>query len=339
MSEKKLIKVQFYGYDKADGNPLDFILFNNPTIKEKYNVVIDKKNPDYVFYFTYFKLKELPKHKDAVKIYVTGEPIASDLNFFDYYIGCENNPNNDRIYYFPQILWFINDEKIIKSNYSPKEYNANKEYFCDFIYRHEVDGGQIRKHYFELLSTYKRVESCGTYLNNQKDNNTVGYLGNDNSKFNFQQKCKFSLCLQSLANYPWFINEKILHCLYNGTIPIFLGPKETKLIFNPDRYIDISDYKNDDELLARIKEIDTNEEEYQRIVNSPIFNDPNYINKARNKVINLIDKIFNKKEIRRNTIYGADLYLDRLSDLTKGMPRIIHPLWRKVKKAFKLIFK
>lgn len=332
MNDKKLIKVQFYGFDKADGNPLDFILFNNPVIKEKYDLIIDKKNPDYVFYFTYFNLKDLVKHNNAVKIFVTGEPIASDLNFFDYYIGCENNPDNDRIHYFPQFLWFLDNLDVYKTNKSPIGYSENKKYFCDFIYRHEVEGKNSRKHYFDLLSSYKRVESCGTYLNNQIDKTVVGYHNSDNSKFAFQQKCKFSLCLQTLTDYPWFINEKILHSTFNGTVPIFLGPKETKLIFNPNRYIDIRDYKNDEELLNKIKELDQDDSKYLKMLNEPIFNDPNFVNNSRNEIIKLIDNIFSKKEIKRNSVDGATNYLNQLENLTRPTPRFFATVSRKLRK-------
>jgi len=308
--DKKTIKVKFIGFDPKDGNPLDFILFKNTTISSKYDFEVSEE-PEFVFYQPFFRLCDLCKYENAVKIFITGEPLHPDLNFFDYHFGFDNNPTNERTCYFPHFLWDYNG--LTDINYDEaKEIIKKKEHFCDFIYGHEIQD-ELRKHYFDLLNSYKRVEAAGKYLNNQELGKTVHYEFNNPSKLELQNKCKFSLCIQ-WVDFPWFINEKIIHSFKANEIPIFYGTETVKDIFNPKRFIFINDFNNDEELLQRIIELDKDDEKFAKVLSQPIYNEKGYDKKVLNNAISFLDKILSSGKIVRNQQYGPNLFLKQIKE-------------------------
>ena len=308
--DKKIIKVKFIGFDPKDGDPLSFILFKNELISSKYIFQLSE-NPEFVFYQPFFQLSDLSKYDNAVKIFITGEPLHPDLNFFDYHFGFENDKNSDRTCFFPHFLWSYNGLGDI-SYKEAKEIVNRKKYFCDFIYGHEIQNN-LREHYFNLLSSYKRVESAGKYLNNQESGKIVHYEFNNPSKLELQKKCKFSLCIQ-WVDFPWFINEKIVHSFEANEIPIFYGTETVKQIFNPKRFIFINDFKNDKELLNRIIELDNDDEQFARILSEPIYNEKDYDEEVLNNAVNFLDKILASRKIVRNQQYGPNLFLKQIKE-------------------------
>ena len=89
-----------------------------------------------------------------------------------------------------------------------------KEYFANFIAGHESEFN-IRGDFFKKLCGYKRVESPGSYLNNMPDGKVVSF--ENESKVDFQRKCKFTLCFESTNHYG-FVTEKIMDAFYADTV-------------------------------------------------------------------------------------------------------------------------
>ena len=65
--------------------------------------------------------------------------------------------------------------------------------------------------------------------------------------------------------------EKILDAFASNTIPIYYGDKSVTEDFNPDAFINANDFESLDDLLARVKEIDQNDELYLKMLHAPIF--------------------------------------------------------------------
>lgn len=307
---RKIVKVKFLGFDPKDGNPKDFILFNNEFIKDKYDI-IESDEPQFVFYQPFFELSDLCKYNDSIKIFITGEPLHSDLNFFDYCFGFDNEISNDRICFFPHFLWDYNGIKSLTLKQA-KTIVSKKEHFCDFIYGHEIQSN-LREHYFNLLNAYKRVESAGKYLNNQEDGHIVHYEFNNPSKLELQKKCKFSLCIQ-WVDFPWFINEKIVHSFQANEIPIFYGTETVKQIFNPKRFLFIKDFKTDDDLLKKIIELDNDDDKFSEILSESIYNEHDYDKKVLDNAITFLDNILSSGKIVRNQQFGPNLYLNQIQE-------------------------
>ena len=80
---------------------------------------------------------------------------------------------------------------------------------------------------------------------------------------------KFSLCYENSVT-PGYHTEKLLHGMVAGNIPIYYGDKTVDQDFNPERFINAVDM-SDEELIEKIKEIDSNDDLYNKILNEPIF--------------------------------------------------------------------
>lgn len=313
----RIIRIQFKNwYDGFKVDDLGPIFNNNVYLKENRIILeITDTNPDFIVYgvFGDFLYQSSIDDKKAVKILFITEPVSADFIFFDYCIGFEPYDYGGRNCFYPFFLYssYVDGAIPKQLNYQQAvDFLKSKTSFCEMVYSH--DGRDVsRKKYFELLSSYKKVESAGTYLNNQPGFNTVDYRNNSKTKFDFQKKAKFSLCIQSIKK-EWFINEKIMHAFYAHEIPIFYGCDEVKKIFNPERFINISDYPDEKKLLDKIIEIDSNDNLFCEIVSKPIFVDNNFINKTLDNACRFVYEIFtNKKKMliekNRETIIKNDI--------------------------------
>lgn len=273
------VKIKFSNWWVDNINPKEFgpIFVDNPYLKANNIKLIESDNPDIIIYGTYhdFITNACRDNTDAIKVLFITEPISPDFALFDYCIGFEPLSFGDRYCYYPDFVYSPGtDIKDITFD-EAVESLKRKEFFCDFIYAH--DGVDVsRKKYFDLLNSYKRVESAGTYLNNQQNGETVDFRDNgDLTKYKLQEKCKFSLCIQSIDK-DWFINEKIMHVIKANSIPIFWGTEKIRELINPNRVVFINDYDSDEELLNRIIEIDSDDDLYCKIISSPFFKDERF---------------------------------------------------------------
>jgi len=77
------------------------------------------------------------------------------------------------------------------------------------------------------------------------------------------------LCYENSVT-PGYHTEKLLHGMVAGNIPIYYGDKTVDQDFNPERFINAVDM-SDEELIEKIREIDSNDELYNSMLNEPIF--------------------------------------------------------------------
>lgn len=287
---------------------------NSYLLHEGYELVVVDEKPDVVFYgvFDDFLYSVSNDDSTVVKILFITEPVSADFVFFDYCVGFEPYDYGGRNIYYPFFLYNSISDKVFPTRpsfSSAKKILKEKNIFCEMVFSH--DGRDIsRKKYFDLLSTYKRVESAGTYLNNQKDGNLVDYRDGSKTKFDFQKKSKFNLCIQSIKK-EWFINEKIMHALFANEIPIFYGCDEIKKIFNPKRFIFVEDYPNDKALLDRIIEIDKNDELFCSIISQPVFNEDNFPAAVVDEACRKISEILINKK-KRITEKNREKYIKNI---------------------------
>lgn len=118
------------------------------------------------------------------------------------------------------------------------------------------------------MSEYRRVEAAGWLYNNMPNGYRVDWR--DETKIGFQALCKFTICFES-TKHEGFVTEKIVDAFLAGTIPIYYGSSTVHKIFNSKAFIDISDYKNFDEAIERIKAIDKDDNLFLSIINEPVF--------------------------------------------------------------------
>lgn len=267
----KKIKVKILGHPLDDTFGYSYFIL---TILKKYYEVEISENPDYLFYHdsTYEHA-----YYDCIKIFYTGENISPNFNQCDYAISYDYISFEDRHYRMPMYLvrtFYNRDElKIAGENYLYKQKLFTKEdllsktEFCSFVYSN-YRGEKERSEMFFALNSYKKVNAGGAYLNNLQNSKKVA------NKLEFEMKHKFSIAFEN-SSRSGYTTEKLMSSIAANTIPIYWGNPTIGKEFNTMRFINCHDYKSFDEVVEKIKEIDSNDEMYLRIINEP-FSVPGY---------------------------------------------------------------
>lgn len=311
----KTIKLNFSGINN------NFDIENNTIChhlkRRGYDIQISD-DPDYLICDVWASPPYAYCGKPQVRIMVSGENYIPDFNLIDYAISPYPITFGDRHFHRPACTapaehWYALSNK--ERTYS-MDFLSTKKYFANFITSHESEF-QMRGDFFKQLCKYKRVESPGSYLNNMPDGMTVNWT--DNSKVDFQKKSKFTLCFESTLHYG-FVTEKLMDAFYADTIPIYYGSSAAAEIFNKDAFINVADYETVDAAIAKIIELDQNDERYLQMLSQPILLDPNLPQKLDAALTDFICHIFEQpleKAYRRSRVYiprEHDNYLARAVD-------------------------
>lgn len=272
-------------------------------VLEKYYEIELSEEPDYLFYneSSYEHLDY-----DCIKIFYTGENISPNFNLCDYAIAFDYMTFGDRYYRFPLYLslslsrdeWAFalgSNVDVAHPEIFTKEDLAKKTEFCSFIYSNYL-ADDSRKNIFNTLGTYKKVNAAGAYLNN-----TGGLkVGN---KLEYELKHKFSIAFEN-SSRPGYTTEKLYGALGAKTIPIYWGNPEVSKEFNDKRFINCHNFKNLDEVLKRVKEIDANDELYLDIINQPTTVPSYNFDDVRQGLDDFLKNIFDQplESARRRTI-------------------------------------
>ena len=263
----KISFIDFWtGFDPK--NNFFFHSLNRLGIKFK---VVKPKKADVVF-FSCFGSQNL-EIEDAKKIFFLSEDFNLNNFKFDYSISHlptpSENSSNFRLPLWKMYLdWFnvktyTNPEYLIPIEYIDKknEFNNNlKKNFCSIVYSSEYF---FRDKYIDLVSTYKDVDIFGK--------NKYGNLLPEGEYHKLQKlsNYKFSLAMENEIS-KGYLCEKLIHAKIAGNIPLFYGDDYAKKDFNPNSFIHITDF-DDESLLNKIKEIDSNKSLYMEIYNEPLF--------------------------------------------------------------------
>lgn len=238
-------------------------------LSQKYDIEICD-NPDYIFCGDFFS-GEFLKY-DGVRIFIGGECEWPDFNFYDYAIDLVNMELADRYLRWPFYLWRdgTRDEfELALKKHKMKNVSTNKK-FCNQIVSNGMAANPFRESFYKELTKYKRVDSGGRYLNN------IGYRVEN--KLEFQKEYKFSLAFENTSQ-KGYITEKIIEAWAAGTIPIYWGAPDISSEFNEKAFINCNKYANVSEIINVIREIDNDDELYQKMIREPIIDCSSNANK------------------------------------------------------------
>ena len=203
-------------------------------------------------------------NEKGLNIIISGES-RDIVDNYDIYIGTRTNTKANSSIYIPYLYLSLKEHyKSIK----PNDYLNTKKLFCAFMYSYDVPH---RIKYFNLLNGYKRVDGLGNschnkdIINKNRENNS--YL---DDAVEIYTEYKFVLALENFYQEGYF-TEKIINPLIAGSIPIYWGTPDVFNYINKKRVIYIQDYKNDEELMDKIIELDNSDEEYNKIISEPVF--------------------------------------------------------------------
>ena len=236
----------------------------------KFKIVKPKKAD--ILFFSCFGNQNL-EYTDVRKIFFLSEDFNLENFNFDYSIShvptSVESSSNFRLPLWKMYLdWFgvttyTNPEYLIPLEYIDKKNEFNnipKNDFCSIVYSSEYF---FRDKYIELVSTYKDVDVFGK--------NKYGNLLPEGEYFKLEKlsNYKFSLAMENEISRG-YLCEKLIHAKIAGNIPLFYGDDYAKIDFNPNSFIHITDF-DDQSLLDRITEIDSNKSDYNNIYNEPLF--------------------------------------------------------------------
>jgi hypothetical protein len=302
----KKIKVAYCKYKNTDHTtPTTYNYFIHTILKKYYDVEISKE-PDYVFYHesTYDYL-----NYDCIRIFYTAENVSPNFNLCDYAIAYDYMDFGDRYHRFSSYLiaTFYNEKdlQLIKDEsiditkqklFTIKDLDKKTE-FCSFVYSN-YNADDRRKTLLDTINTYKKVNSGGKYLNN------VG--GPVESKLGFEMKHKFSMAIENSCR-DGYTTDRIVCGFMANTIPIYWGNPMIGKEFNTKRFINCHDYASFDDVLARIKEIDNDDELFIKIMNEPLFAEGYSFDIALNGIEKFVRNIIDQpiEQAPRRTINQA----------------------------------
>lgn len=241
--------------------------FFEAVLSQRYNVIRDDENPQIlIFGDENFGTKNLSyDEKKVIKVFFTGE----NRRFWNYkchYGLTFDHIDDDRHFrmplYVPEIWGLINQH-----GYAEVDPPVEKTSFCSFM--NSNAGCHKRNNFFNLLNSYKQVDSGGPLFNN------IGHVipRGTKEKIDFLKPRKFNLCFEN-GSHPGYVTEKIVHAFYARTVPIYWGSSTVEIDFNPDAFLNWHDYCDDRKFLERIKEVDNDDDLYYSYLNaSPTRND------------------------------------------------------------------
>jgi hypothetical protein len=225
---------------------------------------------------------------NTFKILLSGEPLDSNENY-DLFITTFKSNSNKCIYY-PYLYYSLYEHRL---SINPLDYiNIIKKNFCAYLYSREFDH---RKYYFNLLYKYKKVDALGKCCNNINIENTRSVY-NDNITYNdiavkIYSEYKFVLAIENTDRIG-YATEKLINPLIAGSVPLYWGNNDIFKYINKKRVIYLCDFNNENQLLNYIIFIDNNLNEYNKIINEPIFiiDHENIENNFKNDILQYMSK-------------------------------------------------
>lgn len=262
----KKIKIKICDFDP--NVEISFGRFFLKRLEQFYEVELSD-DPDYVFF--YERSHDHLRFPKAIRIFYTGENVHPDWNLTDYAISFDRMEFGDRHFRLPLYLAAtLYDQTDIEEagdltfeRVEPmtKEELSKKSGFCSFVYSNYLADPQ-RKELFGTLSTYRKVDSGGKFMNN------VG--GPVKHKLLFERAHKFSIAFEN-SSRAGYLTEKLPAALAARTIPIYYGDPTVGLEFNTKRFINAHDFPSFEAVVERVREIDQNDDLYLEIVNQPVL--------------------------------------------------------------------
>jgi hypothetical protein len=126
-------------------------------------------------------------------------------------------------------------------------------------------GAPTRNRIHDLLESYRPVASGGRFRNNVD--------GPVPDKIEFLRTAKFSIAAEN-SSYPGYCTEKLVDGLFANTIPVYWGNPNVSSEFNPQRFVNVHEFRSLDDVLDRIIELDTDDEQYMTVLSAPWFVGP-----------------------------------------------------------------
>lgn len=262
------------------------------------NLIWDAKDPQIVIAsefiykdrnsFNVFKKLSMNPHR--ILVFQGGEAVYPDLNIFDYAIVLSRKfVYDNRVFRIPPSYFY--ERSLLSGPFSNnicfeealKIISSKK--FCNFIYSNPY-ANPMRDKIFYTISKYKKVDSLGAHLNN------TGILPTRSTKnwaeISIKQKSdyKFSVASENEL-FEGYTTEKLLTSFQAHSVPIYWGNPFVAEEFNEKAFINVHSFNTMEELFERIKEVDSNDKEWAKMV-SAAWQTPEQMKTAQKEMENYL---------------------------------------------------
>lgn len=228
-------------------------------LRKRFNVVIDKENPDYVIYSTYGT--DFLKYKQAVKILYIAENVRPNYWECDFSIGFDHATYAGRNLRYPLYVMYGFVPQLLEKK-EPQIILAEKSKFCNMVVSNAHS--KTRIDFFHLLNAQKRVDSGGRVLNN------IG--GQVADKMEFIKQYRFTMAFEN-TSYPGYTTEKIFEPMKVNSIPVYWGNERVGDEFNEKSFINVHAYSRLKDVVTAIMELENDHEQLSRMLAEPWFID------------------------------------------------------------------
>lgn len=220
----------------------------------------DRRDADYVFHgcLGYDVLEY-----SGVRIFTTGECVAPDFNLSDYAMAFERMDYMDRNCWLPLLRLRPGTYDFLRRpRGNPDLIAATKTDFCAYTVSNVDQSAAERIEIFDLLSTYKRVSSGGSWRNN-----TGGRVAD---KIAFQSQARFVIAFENYSR-PGYLTEKFADAARSNAVPIYWGDPGVADVFNPEAFVNCHDFPNLAAVVEEVRLIDGDENRYRHMLAQPWF--------------------------------------------------------------------
>ena len=124
-----------------------------------------------------------------------------------------------------------------------------------------------RNEFYKILSKYKKIDIYGRHFLNNADNHKISSFS-DFTNHNLFREYKFVICFENSYTNE-YITNKLVEPMLANSIPVYRGAGNTGNYFNTKSFINYDDYGNYDKMMARIIELDRDDEQYKSFLEQP----------------------------------------------------------------------
>ncbi len=246
------------------------------TVDNDFTRILSKKfvveisdNPDFFFFTHSYNGKRNYLNYKCHRIFLGWENERADWTMCDYVMDSDFVIGNPRHKRFP--IWAGWDLQKLQLPKDPAALTSKKKFCCML-----VSNGKAKERidFFHKLSTYKKIDSGGRFMNN------IGHPVHD--KKAFIRDYKFVIAFEN-SSYPGYTTEKLIEPMFANTIPIYWGNPNVAQDFNTKSFINISDFPNPDAVIKYIIELDNNQEAFRKMAAEPWLNNNHVVDEMSNE--------------------------------------------------------
>lgn len=265
---KKLIKVYFCG---KDWNKSDITNFPYREELTKFADIVIDSNADLLFakespssMAEFYKLKK----SDQIKIFSATEAVSPNFNEFDFAMGFdpliygERYIRRNTLHRFKN---FFNYDPIFEPTLEKREFQFRKP--ASFIYSNS-NAHKNRDDFYRKLQKKLPVDSFGKHLQTIKVSSESSNWRE--SKIEIEKMYKFSIAIEN-AYHLGYTSEKIITSFLAGAIPLYWGNPEIEKDFNPERFINLHNFRTLELSVDFIVDLEKNTDQIMSILEKPVL--------------------------------------------------------------------